>query len=221
MMGETVEQRPGQALRAERLGPFVEGKIRGDADRRALVGVITRFVRRITLRARNSSSPPSTHRLCDSVSRWPAYPELFGGLTRWQSSLDEFLSGSRPGVRPRFSEVAALDCADLATETDGSGRLTIRHSKTDQKGEGAVQFIGSPTVRRVQAWLDAAGHRAGPMFRRVRRGSVMGNERIADRSLRRIIARRAAGGRSRPRGGVDGDKVGEHGAGVYADFSGS
>ena len=30
MMGETVEQRPGQALRAERLGPFVEGEIRGD-----------------------------------------------------------------------------------------------------------------------------------------------------------------------------------------------
>ena len=29
-MGETLEQRPGQALRAERLGPFVEGKIRGD-----------------------------------------------------------------------------------------------------------------------------------------------------------------------------------------------
>ena len=27
MMGETVEQRPGQALRAERLGPFVEGKV--------------------------------------------------------------------------------------------------------------------------------------------------------------------------------------------------
>ena len=27
MMGETVEQRPGQALRAERLGPFIEGKV--------------------------------------------------------------------------------------------------------------------------------------------------------------------------------------------------
>ena len=30
MVDETVEQRPGQALRAERLGPFVEGKIRGE-----------------------------------------------------------------------------------------------------------------------------------------------------------------------------------------------
>ena len=40
-----------------------------------------RFVRRITLRARNTSIPASTHRLCDSVSRCPAYSELFGGLT--------------------------------------------------------------------------------------------------------------------------------------------
>ena len=107
----------------------------------------------------------------------------------------------------RVSEVGALDCADLATETDGSGRLTIRYSKTDQKGEGAVQFIGSPTVRRVQVWLDAAGHRAGPMFRRVRRGAVVGNERIADRSLRRrAIARSGWGtgsrGASRPDLGV-------------------
>ena len=45
------------------------------------VGVIARFVRRITLRARNTSIPTSTHRLCDSVSRCPAYSELFGGLT--------------------------------------------------------------------------------------------------------------------------------------------
>ena len=43
MMGETVEQRPGQALRAERLGPFVEGKIRGDEDRRALVALRHEF----------------------------------------------------------------------------------------------------------------------------------------------------------------------------------
>ena len=47
-------------------------------------------------------------------------------------------------------------------------------------------------VATVSLPLDAAGHRAGPMFRRVRRGAVVGGERIADRSLRRIIVRRAA-----------------------------
>ena len=39
MMGEAVEQRPGEALRAERFGPFVKGKVRGDEDRRALVAL--------------------------------------------------------------------------------------------------------------------------------------------------------------------------------------
>ena len=34
-MGETVEERLTGALRAERLGPFVEGKIRGDEERYA------------------------------------------------------------------------------------------------------------------------------------------------------------------------------------------
>ena len=29
-MGQSVEQRPGQALGTERLGPLVEGEIRGD-----------------------------------------------------------------------------------------------------------------------------------------------------------------------------------------------
>ena len=38
-MGQSVEQRPGQALGTERLGPFVEGKIRGDENRGALVAL--------------------------------------------------------------------------------------------------------------------------------------------------------------------------------------
>ena len=128
--------------------------------------------------------------------RWEQADAIGAVAANWRGSLaglrDAAIVALMSDAMLRVSEVAALDCADLATETDGSGRLTIRYSKTDQKGEGAVQFIGSPTVRRVQVWLDAAGHRAGPMFRRVRRGAVVGNERIADRSLRRIIVRRAA-----------------------------
>ena len=38
----------------------------------------------------------------------------------------------------RVSEVAALDCADVERTDDGSGRLTIRRSKTDQEGKGTV-----------------------------------------------------------------------------------
>ncbi len=92
----------------------------------------------------------------------------------------------------RVSECAALDVQDLATEADGTGRLTIRHSKTDQEGEGAVQFVGEPTVRRVQAWLAAAGIGEGAMFRRVRRGDHPTDARITARTIRAIIVRRAA-----------------------------
>ena len=92
----------------------------------------------------------------------------------------------------RVSECSALDVQDLATEADGTGRLTIRHSKTDQEGEGAVQFVGEPTVRRVRAWLDAAGIGEGAMFRRVRRGDHPTDARITARAIRSIIVRRAA-----------------------------
>ena len=62
----------------------------------------------------------------------------------------------------RVSEAAALEVADL--EAEDANTLTIRRSKTDQEAEGAVQYIGEPTVARVRAWLDAAGIAAGPLF---------------------------------------------------------
>lgn len=90
----------------------------------------------------------------------------------------------------RVSEIAALDVKDLAIEDDGSGRLTVRHSKTDLRG--AEQYIGASTVRRVRAWLDAAVHSAGPLFLRLRRGGYVVASRLNSASIRRIIANRAA-----------------------------
>ena len=49
MMGETVQQRSGQALRAEHLGPFVEVKIRGDENRGALVSLRHEFEQQLCL----------------------------------------------------------------------------------------------------------------------------------------------------------------------------
>ena len=57
------------------------------------------------------------------------------------------------------------EAADL--EVEGANTLTIRRSKTDQEGEGAVQYIGGPTVARVRAWLEAAGIAGGPTFQRL------------------------------------------------------
>ena len=91
----------------------------------------------------------------------------------------------------RVSETSALEVADLAIEADGSGRLTIRRSKTDQEGSGAVQYVGPSTVRRVRAWLNEADILAGPLFRRIRRGGVVVPVPLSPQSIRAIVRERA------------------------------
>ena len=92
----------------------------------------------------------------------------------------------------RVSEVAALDVDDVQREADGSGRLMIRSSKTDQEGEGAIQYLGPATMRRVRSWMVHAGIAAGPLFRSVNRGGNVQPGRLSDRSIRTIIQARAA-----------------------------
>ena len=64
----------------------------------------------------------------------------------------------------RVSEVAALDVGDVQAEPDGSGRLFVGESKTDQEGRGAVLYLGALTVSRVNVWLAAAATRTGRCF---------------------------------------------------------
>lgn len=90
----------------------------------------------------------------------------------------------------RISETAALRVDDFTTESDGSGRLRIRVSKTDSSGKGVVLFIRARTVNAVQSWLRAAGIVDGRLFRSVNRHGGVGNS-ISTRSLTRIIKRRA------------------------------
>ena len=45
----------------------------------------------------------------------------------------------------RFSELVAATVADLRQVGDGSGRLEIVHSKTDQLGEGALAWLSPDT----------------------------------------------------------------------------
>ena len=57
--------------------------------------------------------------------------------------------------------------------------------KPIRKAGGAVLYLGALTVSRVNAWLAAAGHQDGPLFRRVRTG-------CRSTPCRRIIRSRAA-----------------------------
>ena len=92
----------------------------------------------------------------------------------------------------RVSEAVAVQVADLAAEPDGSGRLTVRRSKSDQEGRGAVLYVGEATMRRIAAWRGAAGLDDGPLFRRIRRGDRVEASAITDRAARSIIQARAA-----------------------------
>ena len=86
----------------------------------------------------------------------------------------------------RRSELVALDVADLE-ETDEGYRITIRRSKTDQEGVGAVIAIvrGGSTcpVKAVRAWLAASGISEGPLFRPVAKGGRLGARRLTANSV--------------------------------------
>ena len=58
----------------------------------------------------------------------------------------------------RRSEAAALTWGDIEREEDGSGRLTVRRSKTDQEGEGATLYLSAATMDALAAirTVDAA-----------------------------------------------------------------
>ena len=87
-------------------------------------------------------------------------------------------SGGLPGLRDaaiiavasdallRVSEISALYVDDVGLEEQ---TVLIWSSKTDQ--EGAVQFLGEPTVARVRAWLLGSGLTQGPLFRAVLKGN--------------------------------------------------
>jgi site-specific recombinase XerD len=93
----------------------------------------------------------------------------------------------------RRSELVALDCEDIE-ETESGLRVTIARSKTDQEGEGATIAIvrGSIAcpVDALQAWRDAGGITAGPVFRSIRKGGKVG-ARLSAQSVADVVKARA------------------------------
>lgn len=70
----------------------------------------------------------------------------------------------------RRSELVALLREDLEIEFDGFGTVTIRRSKADQEGEGAIAAVTPDAMRHVRTWIDAAGIESGPLFRSMLKG---------------------------------------------------
>ena len=94
----------------------------------------------------------------------------------------------------RRSELVALQLSDLELVREGL-KLTIRHSKTDQEGEGQVIAVPSGKVlkpgARLNQWLSVRGGEAGPLFYRTDAQGVLMKEPMSDRSVARLIQRYA------------------------------
>ncbi len=93
----------------------------------------------------------------------------------------------------RVSEVSGLDVEDLAFQRDGSALVSIRRSKTDQYGEGAVLHVCRDAVGRLKRWMAMAGIESGPLFRPVK--GARSRRRVSDPAP---SERRSSAGRRRP-----------------------
>ena len=97
----------------------------------------------------------------------------------------------------RRSELVALNVADLEF-CDGGLRVTIRKSKTDQEGLGAVIAIArgwvACPVDAMRAWIRAAAITEGPLFRPVTSTGKVSARRLSARAVAELVktyARRA------------------------------
>ncbi|MHC2087429.1 tyrosine-type recombinase/integrase [Methylobacterium sp. CM6244] len=98
------------------------------------------------------------------------------------------------GAALRRSELVALDVADIAVVPEGL-RVTIRRSKSDQDGEGAVLAIGRTgretcPVAAYTGWLTASGIVEGAVFRGISRHGRIG-ERLSTDAVSEIVQKRA------------------------------
>jgi integrase len=90
----------------------------------------------------------------------------------------------------RRSEIVALQVDHVGIVPEGL-RLTIARSKTDQARQGAV--IAIPEGSRIRpkalllAWMAAAGHGEGPLFRRLSRGDLLTPAAMSDRAIARLV----------------------------------
>lgn len=99
----------------------------------------------------------------------------------------------------RRSELVALEVRDLEWSDEGV-ILTVRRSKTDQKGEGtrkAIPFVHSPmcAAKALQGWMLASGIVEGPVFRAFAQNNKLRKSPLSPQSVALIVkgAAKAAG----------------------------
>jgi len=174
--------------------------------------------------SRRLSSIAAAHRLAGHGldARHPAIADVIAGLRRERGSaqrhaealtvprLRQVLAGLGDGLADRRdralllvgtaaalrrSELVALDVTDIAVLPEGL-RITIRRSKTDIEGHGAVLAVGRTgqatcPAAAYAAWLAAARIAEGAAFRAVDRHGRLGG-RLSGNAVALIVQRRVA-----------------------------
>ena len=109
----------------------------------------------------------------------------------------------------RRSALVALDVEDVARTREGLV-LTLRRSKTDQEGQGALTGIAYAgraavcAVRAFDAWVVGSGITTGALFRRIDRNGHLLAGRLSDRAVARFVQEAAA------RAGLPAEKFAGH-----------
>lgn len=101
----------------------------------------------------------------------------------------------------RRSEVTAATLENTRKTGELAWVYTLAHSKSNQAGENRPENnkpIVGVAAEALEAWLKASGIRSGPIFRRVRKGSTVG-EPLTPEAVRQIVKKRCA------LAGLDGD----------------
>lgn len=112
----------------------------------------------------------------------------------------------------RRSELVTLRFEDFSVEPDGSGRVFLANSKTDQEGVGVLQYLSPDTVLRVQRWISVAGISDGTLFRSTPRSNQADryDTPLSDRDVARIFKQRALAA------GLDPERISGHSTRVGA-----
>jgi integrase/recombinase XerD len=93
-------------------------------------------------------------------------------------------------ILARRSELVALKTADIAFKEDGSARVVIRRSKSDQFGNGRFTFTSRETANLLRNWLKWRGENIEYLFCPIYRGKVI-NRSLSCTTVKRVIKRAA------------------------------
>lgn len=114
------------------------------------------FARRLA-REQDQAAPLDAHALT-AIRATATRPRLLPDGETWESPakaekrgrIDIALAAVMRDALLRRAEAVALTWEDLQAWPDGSGRLTVRRSKTDQTGEGTVLYLSAATMADLQ-----------------------------------------------------------------------